>query len=303
MSNHKELFSQAHEQLLNNNYIAGFQLLGKPLSDLFQKHQALGTVDTLIADAHAHDIFPSLQQDPYTHRAFTKPRGYAGDAVMMDYVYQTIPTKHISPMGAGIFQATTRVSMGLSVVYRKALLNAYINDTVSHNYPFRILSIASGHCRELEGSLALEPSFNGKFVALDADALSCAEVINTYPFEKVQVINAGINDLLNEKIDIGDNYDLIYSAGLFDYLTTPTATNLIKLLSEKLRKQGRLLIANFVPQSYGRGYMECFMNWKLIYRTERDLVSLFPDQLQREVESFLDPHSNVAYAVYKKITS
>jgi extracellular factor (EF) 3-hydroxypalmitic acid methyl ester biosynthesis protein len=286
MTNHQALFTQAHEQILNNNFISGFQLLGKPLSELYRQHEALGTADQLIEDAHAHPIFPSLQQDPYTSRAFTKPRGYAGDAVMLDYVYQTMPTTHVSPMGAGIFQATTRVSMGLSVVYRKALLNAYINDTVSHHYPFRILSVASGHCRELADSLALEPAFEGQFFALDADALSCAEVSKTYATDKVQVIHASVKDLLSGKLELGDNFDFIYSAGLFDYLPTPSASALVQLLSSKLRHDGRLLIANFVPQSFGRGYMECFMDWKLIYRTEEELVALFPLNLQDEATSF-----------------
>lgn len=299
MTNHQTLLSQAHEQLLNNNYVAGFQLLGRPLSDLFQQHEALGTTEQFIADARAHDIFPSLQQDPYTHRAFTKPRGYAGDAVMMDYVYESIPKSNISPMGAGVFQATTRVSMGLSVIYRKALLSAYINDTVSHSHPFRILSIASGHCRELAGSLVLEPAFKGEFVALDADALSCAEIMNTYPQDKVQIEHAGIKDLLSGKINLGKNFDFIYSAGLFDYLSTTVASSLVALLSSKLRSQGRLLVANFVPQSFGRGYMECFMDWKLIYRTEQELTALFPLNLQNKVSSFLDPHSNVAYSLYR----
>jgi extracellular factor (EF) 3-hydroxypalmitic acid methyl ester biosynthesis protein len=243
----------------------------------------------------------SLQQDPYTYRAFTKPRGYAGDAVMMDYVYQSMPKTTISPMGAGVFQATTRVSMGLSVVYRKALLSSYINDTVSHSQPFRILSIASGHCRELQDSLVLEPAFKGEFIAFDADALSCAEIMNTYPQDKVQVIHAGIKDILSGKVDLGDDFDFIYSAGLFDYLSATVAADLVKLLSSKLRSQGRLLVANFVPQSFGRGYMECFMDWKLIYRTEEELVDLFPLNQQDEVNSFLDPHSNVAYALYRKV--
>ena len=28
-----------------------------------------------------------VHQDPFTYRALSKPRGYAGDAVMMDYIY------------------------------------------------------------------------------------------------------------------------------------------------------------------------------------------------------------------------
>ncbi len=37
---------------------------------------------------------------------------------------------------------------------------------------------------------------------------------------------------------------------------------------------GMLLIANFTPDSHGRGYMEAFMDWQLIYRDESQLYSL-----------------------------
>ena len=299
MTSHQALLNQAHEELLNNNYIAGFQLLGKPLSDLFQQHEASGTTDQLIADARSHDIFPSLQQDPYTHRAYTKPRGYAGDAVLMDYVYEAMPKTKLSSMGAGVFQATTQASMGLSLVHRKTLLSSYINDTVSQNRPFRILSIASGHCRELKGSLVLEPTYKGEYVAIEADALSCAEIMNTYPQDKVHVIQESIQDILSGKTNLGGNFDLIYSASLFDYLSTAVAANLVACLSNLLRKQGRLLVSNFIPQSYSRGYMECFMDWKLIYRTEEELVALFHVTQQDKVSSFLDPNSNIAYALYQ----
>src|ERR1700737_1086687 len=39
------------------------------------------------AECRQHPLMKLLQQDPLTSRAFTKPRGYAGDAVMMDMVY------------------------------------------------------------------------------------------------------------------------------------------------------------------------------------------------------------------------
>src|SRR4051794_26007505 len=34
-----------------------------------------------------HPLRNLLHEDPFTFRAFSKPRGYAGDAVMMDYIY------------------------------------------------------------------------------------------------------------------------------------------------------------------------------------------------------------------------
>lgn len=65
------------------------------------------TPDTLVHDLHGlrqglpsgiwyesatigcrqHPVMQLLQQDPFTSRAFRKPRGYAGDAVMLDYIY------------------------------------------------------------------------------------------------------------------------------------------------------------------------------------------------------------------------
>src|ERR1700730_8656601 len=33
----------------------------------------------------AHPLRELVHQDPFTYRTFSKPRGYAGDAVMLDY--------------------------------------------------------------------------------------------------------------------------------------------------------------------------------------------------------------------------
>src|SRR6476620_9861334 len=43
----------------------------------------------LIARFRRSPLKGLLHQDPITARAFYKPRGYAGDAVMMDYIYDS----------------------------------------------------------------------------------------------------------------------------------------------------------------------------------------------------------------------
>jgi len=298
--NFNQLFDTAYEKLKTNEVIPAFRLLGKPLSEIYQAHESNGTAEIVIAAARAHPLFALTQEDPYTHRANTKPRGYAGDAVMMDYIYEGVADKPMSTLGTRIFQATTRVSMGLSVVYRKALLSAYINDTAALADPFRILSIASGHCRELKDTLSLDGAFNGEFIALDADELSCAEVKASYPAEKVKTIHANVKHLLVGKDGLQGQFNLIYSAGLFDYLAPAVASKLVSTLLSKLSPGGRLLVANFLPQSFGRGYMECFMDWRLIYRTEQELIDLFPEELHPQISITVDPHGNVAYARYDK---
>jgi hypothetical protein len=61
--------------------------------------------------AHAcldHPVRNLLHQDPFTYRAFSRPRGYAGDAVMMDYIYglgeATEAAREATPLGRAIFQ-------------------------------------------------------------------------------------------------------------------------------------------------------------------------------------------------------
>ena len=40
-----------------------------------------------IAVARSHPIRQLVHQDPFTHRAFSRPRGYAGDAELLDFIY------------------------------------------------------------------------------------------------------------------------------------------------------------------------------------------------------------------------
>jgi SAM-dependent methyltransferase len=215
----------------------------------------------------------------------------------MDFIYQGTPPAGTSDMGRGIFAATTRASMGLSVLYRRQLLKRLIDDTVVSLEAGRMLSVASGHCRELEGSLVGTPLFKGEFVAFDQDPASCAEVARAQAGARVRVVNQGVRDLLSgpTAAELG-HFDLIYSAGLYDYLPETLARRLTARLLQMLRPGGRLLIANFVPSGSGRGYMELFMDWELVVRNEAALRDIALAAGASNVSSFHDPHRNVVYA-------
>src|SRR5262245_54284527 len=143
----EELCHRALQLILSGSILAAFRILGPEFSHLHEKAMASGCEDDLVAAIRKHPLFELCQQDPYTARAFQKPRGYAGDAVMMDFVYSGRAPEETSHLGRQIFTATTRVPMGLSVLYRRALLHSYINDHVARRPACRILSVASGHCR------------------------------------------------------------------------------------------------------------------------------------------------------------
>ncbi|MFT5175294.1 MAG: extracellular factor (EF) 3-hydroxypalmitic acid methyl ester biosynthesis protein [Gammaproteobacteria bacterium] len=167
------------------------------------------------------------------------------------------------------------------------------------NEACRILSIASGHCRELQGSLVSRSDFQGEFIAVGQDAQACDYVRSEYAAHTIQVEVANVSSLLMPTADLG-RFNLIYSAGLLDYLTAPFARKLVAALIRRLEPRGKLLITNFLPQSDGRGYMETMMDWHLVYRSESELMSLFGHAPAVKPRSFVDPHGNVAYAEYQR---
>jgi SAM-dependent methyltransferase len=277
--------------------VEAFRLLTPPLSALWSEARATGRADEMLAWCRAHPLHALVLQDPFTHRAATKPRGYAGDAVMMDFIYTGKPPAGTTAQGAEVFNATTCAGMGLSVRYRRQLLKSLIDDTVVSQAAPRLLSVASGHCRELEGSLAETAHFAGEFVALDQDPLSCAEVARVHAAHRVRVVNHGVRDLVSGPLaaTLG-HFDLIYSAGLYDYLPDVLARRLTQRLLSLLRPGGRLLLANFVPGGTGRGYMELFMDWTLVLRNEAAMRTLAEAAGAAHTVTFHDPHRNVVYA-------
>src|SRR5579872_2044960 len=58
--------------------------LGK-IHDLAMRDDQLPEFRTI---CQSHPLSQIVLEDPYSRRAYEKPRGYAGDAVMLDYIYR-----------------------------------------------------------------------------------------------------------------------------------------------------------------------------------------------------------------------
>jgi hypothetical protein len=90
----------------------------------------------------------------------------------------------------------------------------------------------------------------------------------------------------------------VYAAGLYDYLSQSFATRLTKVMFDMLRSGGKLLVANFVPNHAEVGYMETFMQWHLIYRTEHKLAALADEIPPSEIafkRTFLEENGNILF--------
>lgn len=247
----------------------------------------------------AHPIREFIHRDPFTYRSFSKPRGYAGDAVMLDMIYRGWPDGLSGKDAAAqaLLDYTTNRPAPCAVRNRAQTLAGLIDETVQRCNDARILALASGHLREIEQTRNEAGILRGEIVALDQDAESLAVVERDYASRGVRTLHASIKHLLAGKIDLR-GFDLVYAAGLFDYLPQPIAKALCERMFDMLDPGGRMLVANFVPNIPDVGYMESFMDWHLVYRDEaamRDLAAAIPRERMADLDLSFDATRNIAY--------
>ncbi len=88
-------------------------------------------------------------------------------------------------------------------------------------------------------------------------------------------VNTSISTVIAAGLD--GSHDLIYSAGLFDYLKDRTASAAGVRLVDALTPGGSAVIGNFGAENPTRPLMELILDWPLHHRSASDLRRLFGD--------------------------
>ncbi len=240
----------------------------------------------MIKEGRLHPVCQIVHEDPFTNRAFEKPRGYAGDAVMMDYIYgreEEWQRPDANPIGSAIFDYTTSAPASAGVRERRCFVAELLDATARRRSGQDVLAVAAGHLREASLSVGVRRKQFGRFVAMDADKKSLDEISRCYGKHGIETVTANIRQMLKGDLGLG-SFDLIYTTGLYDYLADSTAIRLTTNLFSCLRPGGKLVIANFLPEIRDVGYMEMFMDWQLVYRSRGQMLMLADDIVQSQVE-------------------
>lgn len=253
-----------------------------------------------VAIARERGLLSRFHEDPLTARSFHKPRGYAGDAELLDLIYDHDGANQMalaaaSTGGRELNHVTWNAPEPAAVRWRRDYMAGLIDALPEAGG--RVLSIAAGSCRELSVSASASARTIGRFVALDQDLASLDDATASYP-GLVEPLPIDAISLVRGDIAV-DEFDLIYSAGLFDYLSDRAARRLISAAAEMAAPGGELCIANFAPTPFSIGYMESAMAWELIYRNEADLLQLITEAVVERpytVSTRRDPLGVVVYA-------
>ena len=231
----------------------------------------------------AHELHQLMLENPYTSRAFKKPSGHAGDVEMMDYLYYRKPPASALPLNQKLLARTTVLPNSVSIADHRHRIAQPIDRAANEKYrPVRVLAVASGHLREAELSTALCRGAVSEIVALDQDLRSLEVVQKDYARLPIKCAPQSIQRLLVPRPDLG-KFDVIYSAGVYNYLPDALAWRLTSSLFDRLHSGGSFLASNFVPTNTNRAFMESFMDWHVITRDERQLMELVSELLAVQI--------------------
>ncbi len=227
------------------------------------------------AELRAHPLGALLREDPVTARSAARLRGHAGDAVMLDMIYRepllAEALAATTPLGRRI-NAVTMVSPVTNALRERRALLAHHVDTTAASGRAVVFAIAAGHLREAEDSQAFRNGRIARWVALDPDLESCAEITRRLG-DRIETIPQSISAILKGEVRI-EKVDLAYAAGLYDYLPTAIAIKLTRRVVAMLRPGGRYLFTNYATGIWDAGYMESAMDWNLILRSPADMAQI-----------------------------
>lgn len=248
-----------------------------------------------------HPLSQLVHQDPFTFRAFSKPRGYAGDAVLIDFIYGDDSVREkvdtAPEIGKKVYEYTTSAPASCAVRERRDIIARMIDEISDAVSSPHILSVACGHLSEANHANAVRNKCVGRYIAFDQDLRSLRVVEERFgEHDNIECVNGTVKELIKKQTELG-KFDLAYALGLFDYLPQPVAKRMTNVMFGMLRPGGRILIGNFLPGIKDVGYMESYMGWELIYRNTGEMEELGADIEDNisEKRVFIEKNQNIVF--------
>ncbi|WP_134684754.1 class I SAM-dependent methyltransferase [Brevibacillus migulae] len=301
-----EMRSRSREK--QENYDETLTAFCKHLLELKKSMPFVEWRNSVIQSSLTHPLQAFLLQDPFTNRAFYKPRGYAGDAIMMDLLYAgdgsvAAPLEgKETRAGLNLYQSVLKLSTAQSVRNRKDIIAKKLDEIAGKTEKPEVLAVACGHLREAQHSVAFRQGRVGRYIALDSDPLSIKHVHLTLGKKGVTTCEGNVLDLIREGVSFA-SFDFVYSAGLYDYLDDKVAKRLTEKLFRMVKPGGVLLVANFQPDHLCAAYIEACCDWWLVYRNEpamKELLKGIPPEEIDQIRIYPDETGSIYFLEVKR---
>lgn len=246
-----------------------YKMLDQAMASLYAALQD-GRVSPREIDALKHLFDDSFLNATIHGHGYRKPMGYAGDFLLIDKIY----THHHTKLAAyekwdkyfHHCEATEAVRNR-----KEYFKNLMLKKLHTAKGTLQLMDVASGPARDVH---ELYQEIDAKTLAttcidLDARAIAYAGDLCKAHARHIQFFNKNIL-----RFSTGEKFDVIWSAGLFDYFEEQIFVMAIRKFLRWLKPGGEIIVGNFSEDNSSRGYMEMFGEWILIHRTKEELTRL-----------------------------
>ena len=233
-------------------------------------------------------VTPLLMESPIWNRAYSKPLGYPGDYILMNYMYDNASEGN-SAYARILHKLGREERLAATVSARKAFLVRLIAEAANcadrDAGEMRATSLGAGPAREIEeflGSSFLRNRVTFTLIDQDQSALRFAQerlvriALRHGDLVRIRCRHVSFKELFANRGLLSDlaDQDLVYSAGFFDYLPDKVASSLLIALLRLLRPGGRLAVGNASDDREGIWVPEFVLDWQMIYRSESEMRGL-----------------------------
>ncbi len=235
-------------------------------------------------DSFRQIIKPSLNENTLIGHGFVKPYGYPGDFHLIHNIYKRKANPDPNYKSWDDFflnQPAAQAVRNRKDFFLRSCRHLEGNDSKE----FNVLILGCGPATDVKQYMTENPDSRIRFNLLDFDQ-------NAIDFAKAQ------NELSNGSIEYFrinvlrykpyKYYDLIWSAGLFDYFKEKHFIYLINKYYRNLTDNGEFLIGNFSHLNPTKRLMEVLSDWYLNHRSRYDLIRMAVEAKVNEDQVIID---------------
>ncbi len=251
--------------------------------------------------AHAsymrQNLHPLVLCAPFANRTFSKPRGYAGDYEMVNMIIRN------GFEGDSIFAKILHfwfVSQPPAEAHRNRI--KYLAANIEREClraarlgrPARMFNFACGPAAEIQEffrTRAFPTDIHLTLADFDEETLEYARrSLRQNPnhpksdlkvaYKKMSVLQL-IKESRRPAQSEAGKFDVVYCAGLFDYLPNSSCKELMDIFYDMLVPGGLLIATNVEPSNPLKCGMEYLLDWHLIYRNDKNMWEICPDAAEK----------------------
>lgn len=236
-------------------------------------------------------LHPLVLCAPFMYRTFKKPLGYAGDYEMVNMIVRD------TYEGSSLFgklMNTYFLNIPPAVAHRNRI--TYLTQRLEQEAlraeregrVADIFNLGCGPAKEIQDFLKDSPlcdhtqftllDFNDETLQYTGKLLTEAKIKN-HRQTPIRMLKRSVAQVIKDAGKAGSRgkaYDVVYCAGLFDYLPDQICEKLSNIFYEMLSPGGLLIMTNVEASNPSRGWMDYAVEWHLIYRDAKGFAKCVP---------------------------